>query len=96
MDNFDLKKYLVENKVTTQSSLNEDENLFAFETELGKLLMPWSKYNTFLLNKSFARDLTIKPRKDYTFIYNNQRYSAYFNETTPKSSEYMAYNVKKI
>jgi hypothetical protein len=25
MDNFDLKKYLVENKITTQSRLNEDE-----------------------------------------------------------------------
>jgi hypothetical protein len=96
MDNFDLKKYLVENKLTKTSKLNENEDLFAFEIELGKLLMPWSKYNTFLLDKSFARGLGVKPRKDYTFIYNNQRYSAYFNETTPKSSEYMAYNVQKV
>jgi hypothetical protein len=28
MDNFDLKKYLVENKVTTQSKLNE--NMFTY------------------------------------------------------------------
>ena len=26
MDNFDLKKYLIENKVTKQSNLNEEEN----------------------------------------------------------------------
>jgi hypothetical protein len=29
MDNFDLKKYLVENKVTTASTLKEDESKFS-------------------------------------------------------------------
>jgi len=29
MDNFDLKKYLVENKVTTTSTLKEDESKFS-------------------------------------------------------------------
>ena len=29
MDNFDLKKYLVENKVTTSSTLKEDESKFS-------------------------------------------------------------------
>lgn len=81
---------------THSKNINEDNELYAFEIELGKLLMSWSKYKTFLLDKSFARNLSIKPRKTYTFIYDNKRYSAYFGETSPKSSQYMAYDVEII
>jgi hypothetical protein len=40
MDNFDLKKYLVENKVTTQSSLNEANNKQRIEkVKVGEVLI---------------------------------------------------------
>ena len=76
--------------------LNENNVDYAFEIELGKLLMPWKKYNTYLLDKSFARGLSIKTNKVYNFIYDQSRYSAYFNETTPKSNNYMAFDIKEI
>jgi len=80
---------------TFESFLSENQD-YAFEIELGKLLMPWSKYKTYILDKSFARSLGIKTNKTYHFVYDGVRYSGYFNETTPKSSNYMAYDIKEI
>jgi hypothetical protein len=42
---------------TYEQFINESNDT---EIELGRLLMPWSKYDTYLLDKSFARSLSIK------------------------------------
>jgi hypothetical protein len=59
------------------------------ESELSKYVFPWSKYNTFLLDKSIARSLSIKTGKNYSFTYGGKEYTGYFNDTTPKSENYM-------
>ncbi len=47
---------------TFEEFINENQD-YAFEMELGRLLMPWSKYKTYILDKSFAKSLGIKTNK---------------------------------
>jgi hypothetical protein len=63
MDNFDLKKYLVENKVTTQSRLNEDESNFEIGDKFKVTKSPDSKIMQYLKSAISAfYDRKIQPQ----------------------------------
>ncbi len=63
MDNFDLKKYLVENKVTTQSRLNEDESNFEIGDKFKVIKSPDSKIMQYLKSAISAfYDRKIQPQ----------------------------------
>lgn len=63
MDNFDLKKYLVENKVTTQSRLNEDESNFKIGDKFKVTKSPDSKIMQYLKSAVSAfYDRKIQPQ----------------------------------
>ena len=70
MDNFDLKKYLVENKVTTQSSLNEDENISEVIIDKIKSLTQRTPDETGLINSldMFSDQLLFPGKEKYDTV----------------------------
>jgi hypothetical protein len=63
MDNFNLKKYLVENKATTQSRLNEDESNFEIGDKFKVTKSPDSKIMQYLKSAVSAfYDRKIQPQ----------------------------------
>mgnify|MGYP000019446793 CR=1 FL=1 len=63
MDNFDLKKYLVENKITAQSRLNEEESNFEIGDKFKITKSPDSKIMQYLKSAFSAfYDIKIQPQ----------------------------------
>jgi hypothetical protein len=84
-DNFDAKQWLVENKITTQSRLNEDENNFEIGDKFKVTKSPDSKIMQYLKSAFSAfYDIKIQPQLGDIF------------EVLPNEFEGKEYTLKNI
>ena len=91
-DNFDAKQWLVENKITTQSRLNEDESNFEIGDEV-KYINP-TNHKEFKKDISFFTNTPKNPNKPFEVYIEDQAIGKVVDIDTEKGILYILFDEK--